>query len=160
MKGRCLMMWLRSVSLRTAVVAGLMFLAGPVAEASHLADNPKRHKIVYHLTEPGADKAKAVLGNVRNHVKGVGGWRNIEALELVVHGAALKSFLRAGMDPEVRRALEMLQTEGMAFGACGNTIKGLGVTLADLAEGAKELPQGGVVRVMELQDQGYVYIRP
>jgi uncharacterized protein len=141
-----------------AVVFAL--LAGVAAEASHLAENPKKHKIVYHLTESGADKAKAVLGNIRNHVKGVGGWRNIEALELVVHGAALKSFLRKDMDSEVRRGLEMLQTEGMAFGACGNTMKGFGVTLGDLAEGAKELPQGGVVRVMELQDQGYAYIRP
>ncbi len=150
----------RGAFLVAAVLAGLALLAGTAAEASHLTENPRRHKIVYHLTEPGADKAKAVLGNIRNHVKGVGGWRNIEALELVVHGAALKSFLRTDMDPEVRRALEMLQTEGMGFGACGNTLKGLKLTLADLAEGAKELPQGGVVRVMELQDQGYVYIRP
>ena len=142
----------------TAVVLAL--LAGSTAEASHLTENPRRHKIVYHLTEPGADKAKAALGNIRNHVKGVGGWQNIEALELVVHGAALKSFLRKDMDTEVRRALEMLQTEGVGFGACGNTMKGLKLTLADLVEGAKELPQGGVVRVMELQDQGYVYIRP
>jgi len=48
----------------------------------------------------------------------------------------------------------------MAFGACGNTIKGFKITLADVAEGAKELPQGGVVRVMELQEKGYAYIRP
>jgi intracellular sulfur oxidation DsrE/DsrF family protein len=60
----------------------------------------------------------------------------------------------------VKRALETLQTEGLAFGACGNTIKGLKITLADLPEGAKELPQGGVVRVMELQEAGYTYVRP
>src|SRR5262249_1355820 len=138
----------------------LVMLAGAAAEASHLTEHPRKHKIVYHLTDPGADKAKAVLGNIRNHVKGVGGWQHIEALELVVHGTALKSVLRRDMDPEVRRGREMLQTGGMTFGACGNTMKGLKVTLADLAEGARELPQGGVVRVMELQDQGYVYIRP
>lgn len=78
----------------------------------------------------------------------------------MVHGAALKSFLRSGMDPEVKRALETLQTEGLAFGACGNTLKGLRITLADVAEGARELPQGGVVRVMELQEQGYAYVKP
>jgi intracellular sulfur oxidation DsrE/DsrF family protein len=32
--------------------------------------------------------------------------------------------------------------------------------LEQLPEGAKHLPQGGVVRVMELQEQGYSYIRP
>jgi intracellular sulfur oxidation DsrE/DsrF family protein len=142
-----------------AVVAFLTVQPATV-KASHLKENPKRHKIVYHLNEPGVEKAKAVLGNIRNHIKGVKGWDNIEALELVVHGAALKAFLRKDMDPEVRRALETLQTEGMGFGACGNTIKGLQITLADLADGAKELPQGGVVRVMELQEQGYAYVKP
>src|SRR5262249_61638365 len=102
----------RALSMVAVVVA---LLAG-VVEASHLAENPRKHKIVYHLTEAGADKAKAVLGNIRNHVTGVGGWRNIEALELVVHGAALKTFLRKDMDPAVRRGLEMLQKEGMALG--------------------------------------------
>lgn len=143
-----------------AVVAMTVVVDVSRAEASHAPDNPKKHRIVYHLTEPGAEKAKAVLGNIRNHVRGVKGWEHIEALELVVHGPALKTFIRADMDPEVKRALETLQTEGLAFGACGNTIKGLKITLADLPEGTRELPQGGVVRVMELQEAGYSYIRP
>lgn len=143
-----------------ALGIGLLIFGVSVTEASHLKESPNKHKIVYHLNDPGVDKAKAVLGNIRNHIKGVGGWENIEALELVVHGAALKTFLKKEMDPEVKRALETLQTEGMAFGACGNTIKGLKITLADVAEGAKELSQGGVVRVMELQEQGYAYVKP
>jgi intracellular sulfur oxidation DsrE/DsrF family protein len=48
----------------------------------------------------------------------------------------------------------------LTFGARGNTIRGLKITLADLPEGTRELPQGGVVRVMELQEQGYAYVRP
>ncbi len=141
--------------------AALVLVFGmPSGQASHLKENPKKHKIVYHLDEPGVEKARAVLGNIRNHIAGVKGWENIEALELVVHGAALKTFLKKDMDPEVKRALEVLQTQGMQFGACGNTIRGLKITLGDLPEGAKELPHGGVVRVMELQEQGYAYIRP
>ena len=65
----------RSALFATAVVFALA--ASIAAEASHLTENPRRHKIVYHLTEPGADKAKAVLGNIRNHVKGVGGWQTL-----------------------------------------------------------------------------------
>src|SRR5207244_2113860 len=68
----------RTITVVTSVVF-VALLVGTATDASHLADNPRRHKVVYHLTEPGADKAKAVLGNIRNHVKGVGGWRNIEA---------------------------------------------------------------------------------
>ncbi len=143
-----------------AVVAGFALLGVGVTEAAHLKESPRKHKIVYHLNEPGVEKAKFVLGNIQNHVKGVGGWENIEALELVVHGPALKTFVTKEMDAGVKRALENLQTQGMQFGACGNTMKAFNIRLDQLPEGARHLPQGGVVRVMELQDLGYAYIRP
>ena len=147
----------RGVGLLLAAVVA--FGAGPVA-ASHLKEHPRKHRIVYHLSEAGVDKAKAVLGNIVNHVAGVGGWTNIEALELVVHGAALKSFVTKDIDPALRGLLDRLQTQGLAFGACGNTMRGMSITLRDLPDGATALPQGGVVRVMELQEAGYSYIRP
>jgi uncharacterized protein len=140
-------------------MTAVLLLASTVG-ASHLKEHPRRHRVVYHLTEPGVDKAKAVLGNIVNHVNGVGGWDHIEALELVVHGAALKTFVKPDIDPAVRGLLDRLQTQGLAFGACGNTMKGLNVTLEQLPDGAKALPQGGVVRVMELQEAGYSYLRP
>jgi intracellular sulfur oxidation DsrE/DsrF family protein len=48
----------------------------------------------------------------------------------------------------------------VAFGACGNTLKAFSITLEQLPTGAHHLPQGGVVRIMELVEQGYVYLRP
>lgn len=143
-----------------AVVAGFAVLGVGVTEAAHLKESPKKHKIVYHLNEPGVEKAKFVLGNIQNHIKGVGGWENMEALELVVHGPALKTFVTKEMDAGVKRALENLQTQGLQFGACGNTMKAFNISLDQLPDGARHLPQGGVVRVMELQDLGYAYIRP
>jgi uncharacterized protein len=145
---------------RALIVAVALLLAGAAgAGAAHLGDG-KKHRILYQLDDPGVDKAKFVLNNIANHVKGVGGWGNIEGLELVVFGPALKHFVARGIDPEVRQALEALQMQGLVFGACGNTMKGMNVTLEQLAGGARPLPQGGVVRVMELQEQGFVYIRP
>lgn len=64
------------------------------------------------------------------------------------------------MDPALRQSLAELQAQGLALGACGNTMKGLNVTLEQLPAGAKALPQGGVVRVMELQERGSAYLRP
>jgi uncharacterized protein len=147
-------------STRTfAFAVALSMATVTVVAASHLGDG-KKHRIVYQLDDPGVDKARFVLNNVANHLKGVGGWNNVEALELVVFGPALKEFVRKGLDPEIRQALEALQTQGVVFGACGNTMRGMNVTLEQLAAGAKALPQGGVVRVMELQEQGFSYIRP
>ena len=142
------------------VVAGVFLLGAGVAEASHLKESPKKHKIVYQLNEPGVEKTKFVLGNIQNHIAGVGGWGNIESLELVVHGPALKNIVTKEMDPAIKLALETLQAQGMGFGACGNTMKVFNISLDQLPDGTKHLPQGGVVRVMELQDQGYAYIRP
>ena len=146
-------------SIALVLAAAVVFGAGG-AGAGHVKDTPRKHKIVYHLTEAGVDKAKFVLGNIQNHIAGVGGVEHVEALELVVHGPALRTFIVATMDPGVKEALDRVQAQGVRFGACGNTMKGFNLTLGDLPRGAIPLPQGGVVRVMELQEQGYVYIRP
>ena len=39
-------------------------------------------------------------------------------------------------------------------------MKNFNLTLEQLPRGARYLPQGGVVRITELVEQGYVYIRP
>jgi len=140
-----------------AIVAALV-LAGAVAQASHLAEQPKRHKVFYHLDEPGVERAKAVLVNIENHVSVVG-WKNIEALELVVHGPALRTFLAKDMDPDVRGKLETLLAGGLRFDACQNTMARQKIEMKDLIEGATPVPSG-VVRVMELQEAGYAYIKP
>lgn len=149
------------VTPAVAVVIGLLILPLCLpAESSHLKESPRKHRVVYQLDDAGVDKAKFVLGNMRNHVHGVGGWQNIEAFELVVFGPALKTFVTTTLDPDVKRSLEALQAQGMTFGACGNTMKNFQITLEQLPAGAKPLSQGGVVRIMELQDLGYAYIRP
>lgn len=142
------------------LVAVAAVLVAPAAEASHLPEQPKKHKIVYHLDEPALDKTRFVLANIENHVRGVGGFDHIAALELVVHGPALRHFVTAGMDTDVRAVLARLQAQGLVLGACGNTMRGLNISLEQLSDGAKPLPQGGVVRIMELVEQGFVYIHP
>ena len=142
------------------LVVAIVLLAQVRADGAHLKENPRKHRIVYHLDEAGLDKAKFVLGNIRNHVVGVGGWQNIESFELVVHGPALKLFVQSSIDPALKQTLEMLQEQGMTFGACGNTMKNFSITTEQLPRGSLVLPQGGVVRLMELQEHGYIYLRP
>jgi intracellular sulfur oxidation DsrE/DsrF family protein len=148
----------RSV-LVALVGLAVMVSAGP-GQASHLKEQPRKHKVVYHLSEPGVDKARFVLGNIQNTLTGVGGAANVEAIELVVHGPALKTFVTATIDPQLTTMLADLQAQGVVFGACGNTMKAFSLSLEQLPRGAHHLPQGGVVRIMELVEQGYVYLRP
>ena len=127
-------------------------------QASHGAEHPKKHRIVYHLNEAGAAKASAVLVNIQNHVDVVG-WKNIEALELVVHGPALRTFLTKDRDPDVRGKLDTLLAGGLRMDACQITITRQKLKVEELIEGLTAVPSG-VARVMELQELGYAYIKP
>jgi intracellular sulfur oxidation DsrE/DsrF family protein len=142
------------------LVAAILMMTLMPSDASHLKEYPRKHRILYQLDDAGLDKAKFVLGNIRNHVAGVGGWQNIDAVELVVFGPALKSFVKDSIDPALKQSLEALQGQGMTFGACGNTMKNFTITAEQLPVKSLILPQGGVVRIMELQEAGYIYIRP
>jgi uncharacterized protein len=99
-----------------------------------------------------------VLVNIENHVNVVG-WKNIEAIELVVHGPALRTFLAKDIDPEVRGKLDTLLAGGLRFEACQNTMGRQKIELKELIEGPTPVPSV-VVRVMELQEAGYAYIKP
>jgi intracellular sulfur oxidation DsrE/DsrF family protein len=142
------------------IVALLMIaaLGATGAEATHSKDYGKKHKIFYHLNEAGNAKAIAVLTNIQNHVDTVG-WENIEALELVVHGPALKTFLAKDLEPEVKGKLEKLMAGGMRIDACQITLKRQKLDVRELLEGLTAVPSG-VARVMELQELGYTYVKP
>jgi len=141
-----------------ATALALVVIGAAPAAATHSKDYPKKHKILYHLNEAGNAKAIAVLTNIQNHVDTVG-WQNIEALELVVHGPALRTFLAKDLDPEVKGKLEKLMTGGLRIDACQITLKRQKVDLRELMEGLTAVPSG-VARVMELQELGYAYVKP
>ena len=58
-----------------------------------------------------------------------------------------------------KRTDEMVKT-GVQLNACINTMRAQDVTLKDLLPGFIVADKGGVVRLAELQSQGYVYLRP
>ena len=149
-----------------ATLFGLGTLAAvrPTAAASDAAPSrekaaprPDPAKVVYHLTE--AERVAFVLGNIRNHYDGVGG-PDFVTIALVVHGSALKAFHAATATPDTARRLAEFVAMGLNVGACANTMRAQGVTLAGLLPGFTELAAGGVVRIAELQGEGYVYLRP
>ena len=113
-------------------------------------------KVVYHLTD--LDKVDFVLGNIRNHYSGMGGPDKV-TIVLVVHGPALKAFHSATAAPEVTQRLSEMEKSGLALNACGNTMRSQEVSLKDLLPGFV-ITDSGVVRIAELQSQGYVYLRP
>ena len=117
----------------------------------------EKMKVVYHVSE--VEKVPFVLGNIRNHIKGVGSAEKLK-LVLVVHGPAGKAFHKAKAQTKVKQRVEMLELDGVKFNMCGNTMNAQKVKLGDLLPGFSRHDEGGVVRIAELQSEGYIYIRP
>ncbi len=102
------------------------------------------------------------LNNVRNIAEYYKQKGETVAIEVVTYGPGLH-MLRSDTSPVKDRIAPMaLENPSVTFIACGNTqtnqskAEGKPVTLVSEA---KVVPSG-VVRLMELQKQGYAYIRP
>jgi hypothetical protein len=137
---------------RTILAAAGAFLAARRARAANDADAPK---VAYHLSD--ADRADFVLGNIRNHYQGTGGKATIA---LVVHGPALAAFRAKSASGVVANSFAGLQRHGLAAHACANAMHGMDLSLADLLPGFGAAEKGGVVKLAELQREGYAYLRP
>lgn len=97
--------------------------------------------------------------NVTNHYQAQG---DSVVIELVAYGPGLH-MLRADTSP-VSERIEALQLEleNLSFAACGNTHRNMSERAGEevaLLDGVSVTPSG-VVRLVELQQQGYAYIRP
>jgi intracellular sulfur oxidation DsrE/DsrF family protein len=145
----------RNILAAALAGAGGLFAAATSTRRANAA--PDKAKVVYHLSD--LDKVAFVLGNIRNHYDGVGGPDKV-TIALVVHGPALKAFQASSASPDLAHRVQEFSKTGLALTACGNTMKAQMITLADLLPGFIKADEGGVVRIAELQAQGYVYLRP
>ena len=135
------------VSLLSASVAGL-------SGAAETSQSP--HRVVMHLNSGDEKVQRGALNNIRNLYQEVG--REHLLVELVVHGAGLT--LLTKKDSTLATELAQLKTAyDVEFTACSNTMKALGLTRADLLDQVdRTVP--AMVRLMALQEEGWVYIKP
>ena len=149
---------------RRSMLSGFTRLACAVMPVSLLATRteaaeqpPTMAKVAYHLSD--LDKVDFVLGNIANHYSGMGGPDHV-TIALVVNGPALKAFHLEAASPDVTKNAAELHNLGLQLNACINTMRAQNVTLKDLLPGFNVAEKGGVVRLAELQSQGYAYLRP
>jgi uncharacterized protein len=153
----------RNMLLRAITALGAGFAASRASAAESPAQDKVQDKaqdklkVVYHLSD--LDKVSFVIGNIQNHFDGVGGPDHV-TIELVVHGPALRAFQSAQANPDLSQHVGRLSKAGLALAACANTMRAQKIGLADLLPGFVAADKGGVVRIAELQSQGYLYLRP
>jgi intracellular sulfur oxidation DsrE/DsrF family protein len=139
----------------TAAIGALFAAAGKTAQAAPIT--PDKSKVVYHLSD--FDKVDSVFGNIKNHYEGVGGPDKV-TIVLVVHGSALKAFHAESATASTVQRTSEFSKSGLELNACINSMRSQNVSLKDLVPGFVVADRGAVVRIAELQSQGYVYLRP
>ena len=140
--------------LVTFLVSALSASVAELSGAAEMSQDP--HRVVMHLNSGEEKVQRGALNNIRNLYQEVG--REHLLVELVVHGAGLT--LLTKKDSTLATELAQLKTAyDVEFTACSNTMKAQGLTRADLLDPVdRTVP--AMVRLMELQEQGWVYIKP
>jgi intracellular sulfur oxidation DsrE/DsrF family protein len=114
-------------------------------------------KLVVHVPQDNEKSWKQALNIASNLPKALG-MDNV-IVEIVAQGPGLK--LLTKKSPMAKR-VESLAMQDIVFSACGNTMDAIARKTGKkpaLLEGVTRVP-AGIVRVMELQEEGYSYVRP
>ncbi len=142
-----------------AIAMTLLWMVPAVVEA---ADGAKKEKpkVLYHVDGKDPEVAKYALALINKHIDAEGGPENID-IELVVHGPALELFERDKMDPEMTKRFDQIIEKGAKAEMCQVSMKAFGKTIDNLAKGfVATLHPVAVKRIADLQQQGYLYIKP
>lgn len=133
--------------------AASLFSACATAESMEDAE----HRVVIQVSTDDARTQTIAMNNAVNLQKDYG-MDNVE-VEIVAYGPGL-SMLIGGSKQSLR--VQSLAKQDIVFSACGNTMKRIeqkdGKPVV-LSQGVQVVP-AGVSRIVELQQQGYSYIRP
>ena len=163
-------------SVRTAVgVVMLLLVALPPAEAAveqkqpvrqtskrFVAANKKPHNLVLQVNANDPAMMNLALNNATNVAQYYKDLGEKVTIEVVTFGPGLH-MLRDDTSPVKARIKSIKEANpGIAFKACGNTQENM-----HKAEN-KDIPlipeatvvKSGIVRVMELQERGWTYVRP
>ena len=149
----------KSVAFLFAVLLG----SATVVPAAVAADGAKSHRVAFQVDVDDPAVMNLALNNASNAISYYKGRGEDVSVEIVTYGPGL-NMLRADKSPVKDRIRQLAESDGSAlkFSACGNTKAAMekheGKTIP-IVEQASVVPSG-VVRLMELQEQGWSYVRP
>ncbi|SHM40200.1 DsrE family protein [Roseibium suaedae] len=133
----------------------LLPLGAAHAEGAH-------HKLALHVNESDPTVMNMALSNAENVQKYFASKGDTVEIEIVAYGPGL-IMLRDDKSPVRHRISAMsLEIPSITFSACGNTYESMSKAEGHdvpLMSEAQIVPSG-VARLMELQEQGFSYVRP
>jgi intracellular sulfur oxidation DsrE/DsrF family protein len=129
--------------------------------ASALAEG-QTHHVAIHVDQNDPQVMQMALNNAQNVANYYDAQGDEVVIEMVAYGPGL-NMLILGKSPVADRISAMsLELDNLSFAACGNTHRAMSQAAGEnvpLMDEATVVPSG-VVRLIELQEQGYAYVRP
>jgi intracellular sulfur oxidation DsrE/DsrF family protein len=141
--------------MKTLIAAALLALASlqPLAHAGDAAKQPK-YRLVFHVSENNPQQWNLTLNNAFAFQKNVG--KDNVQIEIVAIGPGLNMLKgESKVTDRINQALD----KSIDVVACGETMQATHVTQADLIGGVRVVP-GGLIEIVQRQQQGWSYIRP
>jgi intracellular sulfur oxidation DsrE/DsrF family protein len=154
---------LRRKTFFRILLIGIFLLAGTVA-AQAGADNHRtpdgRLKVLYHIDTADVGTAKYAMALINKHIEAEGGPDKINIV-VVVHGPALMLFDKETVDPVLKAKLKTVLDQGVEPEMCQVSMKLFNRPLDKLTPGFQPTAHPvAVKRIADLQEQGYLYIKP
>lgn len=141
-----------------------LFLAAALAfsTASGALAEGKTHYLAVHVDENDPQVMNIALNNVANVTKHYESVGDTVVVEVVAHGPGLNMYIPGKSPVADRISVMSLEMENLSFAACGNTKAAMSKKAGHEIELMTEVTvvPSGVVRLIELQEQGYAYVRP
>jgi uncharacterized protein len=149
---------------RIFAFAAALAVATVFAAPGHAADNVKTHKIAFQVSQNNPAVMNLVLNNVANVLQYYHSKGEQAQIEVVAYGPGLM-MLREDKSPVKARLTQIEKVafpSKVTFSACHNTMKNMekkeGHAIPIVPE-ARVVP-AGVVRLAQLQEEGWAYIKP
>lgn len=145
-----------------AMVAAVGMLFAGTAAAHDDAPAHDTHRVVIQVSDNNPGTFNKVLNNATNLAKFHLDRGEDYEIEIVAYNAGLH-MLRPDTSPVLERVRGFTDSvPNVTISACGNTIAGMSKKEGkdvEIVPNARVVP-GGIIRLMELSDQGYFMIRP
>ncbi|BBB28829.1 DsrE family protein [Neptunomonas japonica] len=143
-------------TLKTLILtAGLLLLSLNSFSAPLYNDQ----KVVYHMNYHDESRIAETMTNISNHLQSLG--EDHIDVKVVVHGRAIEYFMDAVENQEKQISIDSLRLRDVQFIMCGNTLDGYNITREDLYEVEEDdVVQAGLPTIVDLQQKGYIYVRP
>jgi intracellular sulfur oxidation DsrE/DsrF family protein len=138
-------------------------LAMTNAQAGGAKNGYSKQKVVYHVNN--IHSAKGAFRNIKNHLNAVGD-ENLDII-VVTHSSGAFAMVEGAMGKKDKKGrvynfsdtIASLANRGVKFQICANTIRGKKIDKNKISQYAEIVPSG-VAQVAELEQNGYVYIKP